>query len=182
MDGEPMAIRNFCGVEPTIDPTAFIDSTAIVIGDVELGAEVFVLPYVVIRGDVNTINVGAYTNIQDASVLHVNSDSILAPGGSPLEIGARVTVGHRVLLHGCRIGDHCLIGMGATVMDRAVIDNDVIIGAGSLVTPGKHLVSGYLYAGSPARQIRPLTDKDISYIDYSYKHYGDLKDQHRESQ
>jgi carbonic anhydrase/acetyltransferase-like protein (isoleucine patch superfamily) len=176
-----MATRKFCGSAPKIDPSAFIDPTALVIGSVDIAAEVFVLPYVVIRGDVNTINIGAYTNIQDASVLHVNSDSILAPGGSALEIGAQVTVGHRVLLHGCRIGDHCLIGMGATVMDHAVIENDVILGAGSLVTPRKHLESGYLYAGSPARQIRPLTDKDMSYIEYSFNHYQNLKDQHRNS-
>jgi len=176
-----MAIRKFCGTEPKIDPSAFIDTTAIVIGSVDIAAEVFVLPYVVIRGDVNTINIGANTNIQDASVLHVNSDSVLAPGGSALNIGAQVTIGHRVLLHGCRIDDHCLIGMGSTVMDFAVIEKDVILGAGSLVTPGKHLESGYLYAGSPARQIRPLSDKDMSYIEYSYNHYQSLKEQHRES-
>lgn len=176
-----MAIRNFCGAEPKIDPSAFIDPTAILIGDVDIGEEVFVLPYVVIRGDVNTIKVGAHTNIQDGSILHVNSDSMLAPGGSPLEIGANITIGHRVLLHGCRIDDHCLIGMGSTVMDHAVIEHDVILGACSLVTPGKHLVSGFLYAGSPARQVRPLTDKDIRHIDWSYKHYRKLKDQHRDS-
>ena len=176
-----MAIRNFCGVEPRIDRSAFIDPTALVIGEVDIGADVFVLPYVVIRGDVNSIRIGAHSNIQDGSVLHVNSDSILAPSGSPLEIGAEITVGHKVLLHGCRIDDHCLIGMGSTVMDHAVIEHDVILGAGSLVTPGKQLVSGFLYAGSPARQVRPLTDKDIGYIDWSYKHYRKLKEQHRDS-
>ncbi len=176
-----MTIRNFCGAEPKIDPSAFIDPTALIIGEVAIAAEVFVLPYVVIRGDVNTITIGAHSNIQDGSVLHVNSDSILAPGGSPLEIGAEITVGHKVLLHGCRIDDHCLIGMGSTVMDHAVIEHDVIVGAGSLVTPGKRLVSGFLYAGSPARQVRPLTDKDIGYIDWSFKHYRKLKEQHRDS-
>ena len=111
----------------------------------------------------------------------MNSDSVLAPGGTELHIGAQVTVGHRVLLHGCRIDDNCLIGMGSTVMDFAVIEKDVILGAGSLVTPGKHLESGFLYAGSPARQIRPLNHKDMSYIEYSYSHYQNLKEQHRDS-
>ena len=175
-----MPIRKFGGVEPQIHPSAFIDPSAIVIGHVEIGEDAFVLPYVVIRGDVNTIKIGANTNIQDGSILHVNSDSILAPGGSPLEIGAEVTVGHKVLLHGCRIGDHCLIGMGSTVMDKVVIENDVIVGAGSLVTPGKHLVSGHLYAGSPARQVRPLKDTEAAYIEYSHKHYAELKGLHQE--
>ncbi len=179
IEGTLMAIRNFCGAKPTIDSSAFIDPTALVIGDVDVGADVFVLPYVVIRGDVNTVNIGAACNIQDGSVLHVNSDSSFAPGGAPLDIGAEITIGHKVLLHGCRIDDHCLIGMGSTVMDRAIIERDVILGAGSLVTPGKHLRSGFLYAGSPVRQIRPLTDKDIGYIDWSYKHYRKLKEQHR---
>lgn len=176
-----MSIRTFCGTEPRIHRTAFIDPTALVIGDVEIGEEAFILPYVVIRGDVNSIKIGAYTNIQDGSVLHVNSDSVIAPGGTPLEIGAQVTVGHKVLLHGCSIGDHCLIGMGATVMDRVVIERDVIVGAGSLVTPGKHLESGYLYAGSPARQMRPLKDVEMSYIAYSWEHYSELKYRHRDS-
>ncbi len=176
-----MSIRKFCGVEPKIHATAFIDPAAIVIGDVTIAENVFVLPYVVIRGDVNRISIGAETNIQDLSMLHVNSDSVLAPGGTPLVIGARVTVGHKCILHGCTIGDHCLIGMGATVMDRVVVEDDVIIGAGSLVTPGKRLESGFLYAGSPARQVRPLKAVEMEYIDYSYKHYGDLRSRHRDS-
>lgn len=177
-----MPIRKFRGAEPRIHQTALIDPSAIVIGDVEIGEQVFVLPYVVIRGDVNTIKIGACTNIQDGSVLHVNADSVLAPGGAPLVIGARVTIGHKVLLHGCRIGDHCLIGMGSTVMDKVVIGDDVIVGAGSLVTPGKHLESGHLYAGSPARKVRPLRDKEAAYIEYSYQHYLELKELHRGSQ
>lgn len=176
-----MSIRNFRGLEPRIDPSAFVDPLALVIGDVVLEANVFVLPMVVIRGDVNSITIGPDSNIQDGSVLHVNSDSVLAPGGSPLSIGRRVTVGHKCLLHGCDIGDDCLIGMGATVMDRARVGDHVIIGAGSLVTPGKHLDSGFLYAGAPARQIRPLKDKELEYIEYSHKHYAELKDLHRNS-
>ncbi|MFT4561350.1 MAG: carbonic anhydrase/acetyltransferase-like protein (isoleucine patch superfamily) [Gammaproteobacteria bacterium] len=176
-----MAIRKYLGVMPQINQSSFVDPSAIVIGNVIIDEEVFVLPNVVIRGDVNSIRVGAYSNIQDSSVLHVNSDSVLAPGGSPLIIGSQVTVGHKVLLHGCTIGDHCLIGMGSIVMDRVVIDRDVIVGAGSLVTPGKHLESGFLYAGSPARQIRPLKDTEGAFIDYSYTHYNSLKSNHRDS-
>lgn len=174
-----MTIRKFDGVEPRIADSAFIDPLGLVIGDVEIGENVFVLPFVVIRGDVNSITIGNETNVQDGSVLHVNSDSVLAPGGTPLSIGAQVTIGHQCLLHGCEIGDHCLIGMGSTVMDRAVIERDVIIGAGSLVTPGKRLESGFLYAGSPARKVRPLKDTEAEYIEYSYKHYCDLKERHR---
>lgn len=176
-----MTIRSFGGIAPQIHERAFIDPTALVIGDVEIGDGVFVLPNVVMRGDVNSIKIGSLTNIQDGSVLHVNSDSVLAPGGTSLHVGAQVTVGHKVLLHGCTIGDHCLIGMGSIVMDHVVIENDVILGAGSLVTPGKHLESGFLYAGSPARQVRPLSAKEATYIDYSYKHYSDLRERHRES-
>jgi len=176
-----MTIRNFGGVEPRIAESAFIDPLGLVIGDVEIGENAFVLPYVVIRGDVNSITIGNETNIQDGSVLHVNSDSVLAPGGTPLSIGAQVTIGHKCLLHGCEIGDHCLIGMGSTVMDRVVVERDVIIGAGSLVTPGKRLESGFLYAGAPARKVRPLKAKEAEYIDYSYQHYGDLKERHRGS-
>ena len=171
-----MPIRKFRDSEPRIHHSALIDPAAIVIGDVEIGEETFVLPQVVIRGDVNAIRIGAYTNIQDGSILHVNADSILAPGGTPLKVGAQVTVGHKVLLHGCTIGDHCLIGMGAIVMDRVVVENDVMVGAGSLVTPGKRLLSGYLYAGAPAR---PLKDEEAAYIEYSYKHYNALLYEHR---
>jgi len=176
-----MTIRNYCGAEPKISESAFIDPSAVVIGDVEIGKEVFVLPYVVIRGDVNSIRIGDFSNIQDGSVLHVNSNSVLAPGGSPLIVGSKVTVGHKVLLHGCEIRDHCLIGMGSIVMDRVIIESDVILAAGSLVTPGKHLESGFLYAGSPARQVRPLKDSEAEYIDYSYTHYSGLKAAHLDS-
>ena len=176
-----MSIRNFRGVEPRIHPSAFVDPLAVVIGDVDIGEEVFILPMVVIRGDVNSITIGARTNIQDGSVLHVNSDSVLAPGGTPLTVGANVTVGHKCMLHGCKIGNEILIGMGSIVMDRVVIEDKVILGAGSLVTPGKHLESGFLYAGAPARQVRPLKDKELQYIEYSYTHYNALKDHHRGS-
>ena len=130
-----------------------------------------VWPTVVIRGDVNFIRIGAESNIQDGSVLHVTHRSAMNPEGFPLIIGRGVTVGHKVVLHGCTLGDHCLIGIGAIVMDGAVIEDRVILGAGSLVAPGKRLVSGHLYLGSPARQIRPLREEEIQSLAYSKDGY-----------
>ena len=176
-----MAIREFEGVLPNIDPSAYIDDAALVIGDVEIGKDSSVWPFVVIRGDVNRIRIGELTNIQDNSVLHVTHDGPYNPGGYALQVGNRVTVGHRAILHGCTINDNCLIGMGATIMDGAVIQTNTIVGAGSLVTPGKLLESGYLWLGSPVRQVRPLSDDEIKAIEYSTNHYVKLKNRHHAS-
>jgi len=176
-----MAIREFEGILPNIEPTAYVDDTALIIGDVEIGHDSSVWPFVVIRGDVNRIRVGAQTNIQDQSVLHVGHDGPYNPGGSALNVGNKVTVGHRVILHGCMIEDNCLIGMGATVMDGAVIHSHTIVGAGSLVTPGKELQGGFLWLGSPVRRVRALSDDEIAAIDYSASHYVRLKDRHHAS-
>ena len=174
-----MSVRDFQGIKPRIAASAYIDPTAVVIGDVEIGQESSLWPYVVVRGDVNRIRIGKHTNIQDGSIVHVNSKSIIAPAGSVATIGDNVTVGHRVLLHGCTIEDLCLIGMGSIIMDNVVIETRVVLGAGSLVAPGKRLRSGFLYTGSPARQIRPLTDEDLGGIEFSYQHYSELKQRHR---
>ena len=174
-----MPLRTFQGHTPTVHESAYVDPSAILIGQVEIAAEAFVLPMVVARGDVNTIHIGAHTNIQDGSILHVNSDSPIQPGGSPMTIGEYVTIGHQVLLHGCQIGNNCLIGMSATVMDMVVIEDNVMVAAGSLVTPGKHLESGYLYAGSPVKQVRELQQMELDMIKYSAEHYSELKDAHR---
>jgi carbonic anhydrase/acetyltransferase-like protein (isoleucine patch superfamily) len=176
-----MAIREFEGIMPNIDPTAYVDDTALVIGDVEIGDNSSVWPYSIIRGDVNQIRIGKQTNIQDHCVLHVSHDGPHNTGGHALIVGNMVTVGHRVTLHGCTIQDHCLIGMGATIMDGAVIPSYTIIGAGTLVTPGKELQGGYLWLGSPARRVRALSKKDIVTIDYSASHYVRLKDRHHSS-
>ena len=176
-----MAIREFEGVLPNIDPSAYIDDAALVIGDVEIGKDSSVWPFVVIRGDVNRIRIGELTNIQDNSVLHVTHDGPHNPGGHALQVGNSVTVGHRAILHGCTINDNCLIGMGATIMDGAVIQTNTIVGAGSLVTPGKLLESGYLWLGSPVRQVRPLSDDEIMAIEYSTNHYVKLKNRHHAS-
>lgn len=174
-----MAIRDFEDHLPDIHPTSYIDDKALVLGQVTLGEHCSIWPFTVIRGDVNSIQIGHYTNIQDNSVLHVSHDGPYNPGGFDLRIGNNVTVGHRVILHGCHIGNNCLIGMGSTIMDGVVIESNTIIGAGSLVTPNKKLESGYLWMGSPASKVRPLTDKEIDSIEYSAQHYVKLKDRHQ---
>lgn len=173
-----MAIRDFEDRLPDIHPTSFIDDKALVIGDVTIGEHCSVWPFTVIRGDVNSIQLGNNSNIQDNSVLHVSHDGPYNPGGFDLKIGDNVTVGHRVILHGCHIGNNCLVGMGSTIMDGVVIEANTIIGAGSLVTPGKKLESGYLWLGSPARKVRKLTNEEINSINYSAQHYVKLKARH----
>ncbi len=154
----------------------FVHDSAQVIGDVTIGADSSVWCNTVLRGDVNRIVIGAGTNVQDFSMGHVSHKSTKKPEGSPLIIGDHVTVGHSVILHGCRIGNECLIGMGSIVMDDVVIEDRVMIGAGSLVSPGKTLKSGHLYIGRPAVAVRPLTDEEIAYLRYSAEHYVRVKD------
>ena len=173
-----MSIRDFEGKTPRIPASVYVDSSALVIGDVNMGEDVSIWPMSVLRGDIHTITIGARSNIQDASVLHVSHDSRFAPGGYPLDVGADVTVGHRVILHGCRIGDHCLIGMASTIMDGAVLEPEVMLGAGSLVTPGQSLEGGHLWLGSPARRIRPLSEQEMEYLRYSASLYVKVKDRH----
>ena len=170
-----MSIRDFEKHRPKIAASAFVDEMAVVIGDVEIGEDVSVWPTTVIRGDVNSIRIGARTNIQDGSVLHVTHDSEHAPGGFPLTIGEGVTVGHKVILHACTIGDYCLVGMGSTVLDGAMLEDKVMLGANSLVSPGKVLESGYLYLGSPAQKVRKLKDSELAWLEYSAAHYVLLK-------
>ena len=174
-----MTIRPFIDKQPAIHPTTFVDDTSLVLGDVQIGENCSIWPMTVIRGDVNSIKIGDNTNIQDNSVLHVTHDGPYNPGGFSLKVGSNVTVGHRVILHGCEIGDSCLIGMGATIMDGVVIEANNIIGAGSLVTPNKYLESGYLWMGSPARKVRALTKEEVESIQYSAKSYSELKNKHK---
>ena len=172
-------IRTFEGITPVIGASTFIDETAVVIGNVTIGEDSSVWPTTVIRGDVNRITIGDRTSIQDGSVLHVNHDDEHNPGGDPLNIGSNVTVGHKVMLHGCTVNDRCLIGMSTTILDKAVVESNTIIGAGSLVSPGKILESGYLYVGTPARQVRELTEDELAYLDLAAEYYVQLKTKHR---
>lgn len=158
-------IRAFQGVLPKIPTSCFIEETAVVIGDVVMGEECSVWFHAVIRGDVHSIRIGARTNIQDLSMLHVTHDT------HPLIIGNEVTVGHNVVLHGCTIQDRVLIGMGAIVMDGAVIGEGSIVGAGALVTEGTIVPPKSLILGSPAKVKRAVTDKELAWIKESAENY-----------
>jgi carbonic anhydrase/acetyltransferase-like protein (isoleucine patch superfamily) len=173
-----MSIRPFEGSSPAVHPSAHVDERALVIGDVRLGADTSVWPMCVVRADIQRIEIGARSNIQDASVLHVTHDSEYHPGGQPLIIGDEVTVGHHVLLHACTVEDACLIGMGSIVLDGAIIRSGALLGAGALVPPGKDLEGGYLWVGRPARRRRALNDREREYMRYSAAHYVRLKDRH----
>jgi carbonic anhydrase/acetyltransferase-like protein (isoleucine patch superfamily) len=173
-------IRPFQQLQPQIDPTVWVDPTAVVIGDVEIAAEASIWPLTVVRGDIHSVKIGPRSNIQDGSVVHVTHDSRFNPGGYPVVIGSDVTVGHKVMLHGCSIGDRCLIGMGSVVGDGAVIESQVILGAGSLVPGGKLLEGGYLWFGSPVRRVRPLTTEELEFLDYSAGNYVKLAQQYRQ--
>lgn len=175
-----MSVRPFAGVTPTIAATAYVDEAAVVIGDVHIGALSSLWPMVVARGDVNHIRIGRRSNIQDGTVLHVTHDHAEAPGGHPLIIGDEVTVGHNTTLHGCRIGDRCLVGIGSTVLDGAVLEPYVLLGAGSLVPPGKVLEGGFLWLGSPVKRVRALTEQELARFEYSARQYARLADRYRE--
>jgi len=173
-----LAIHSFRGKQPQISERVMIAPESYVLGDVSLGNDASVWPGAVIRGDMHAITVGERTSVQDGAVLHITHGSDYNPGGYPLSIGDDVTIGHQACLHGCTIGDEVLIGIGSIVLDGAVVESQVVIGAGSLVPPGKRLESGYMYKGSPAKQARPLTDKEKSFFKYSAGNYVKLKDEY----
>jgi len=168
-------IRPYKGIFPSLSTDIYIDNSAVLVGDITLSADVSIWPLVAARGDVNTITIGARTNIQDGSVLHVTRKSPSNPQGNPLIIGEDVTVGHKCMLHGCQLGNRILVGMGAIIMDGVVVEDDVFIGAGSLVPPNKTLVSGYLYVGNPVKQARPLKQSEADFLKQSAINYVELK-------
>ncbi len=172
------SLRDFGGHSPELGAGVLIDPSAVVQGDVVLGDDVSVWPQASVRGDMHRIRVGARTSIQDGCVLHITHAGPYNPDGWPLLIGEEVTIGHQATLHGCTVGSRVLVGMGAVVMDGAVVEDEVVIAAGALVTPGKRLRTGYLYAGSPAREIRALSAAEVDYFCYSADNYVRLKDQH----
>jgi carbonic anhydrase/acetyltransferase-like protein (isoleucine patch superfamily) len=156
-----------------------VDPAAVIIGDVVMGRDSSAWPFAVIRGDMHRIRIGERVSVQDGSVLHITHASNYHPDGFPLTIGNDVTIGHQATLHGCTIHDRVLIGMKAMVMDGAVIESDVILGAGAVVPPGKTLVSGHVYIGNPAKAVRAITEKEKNYFAYTAANYAKLKDIHR---
>ena len=148
-------IRPYLGVYPKVAPTAYVDQAATVIGDVTFGERSSIWPSAVARGDVNRIVIGEESNIQDGSVLHVDP-------GYPMTLGRRVSIGHKVMLHGCTIGDGSLIGIQAVVMNGAVIGRDCLVGAGAIVTEGKSFPDRSLIIGAPAKLARPLRDDEVA--------------------
>lgn len=176
MSALPPILRSYRGKTPRIEASTYVDPQATVIGDVIVGPDSSVWPQCVVRGDVNRIRIGARTNIQDATVIHVTHPHAGEPEGHATIIGDEVTIGHHVIVHGCTIEDRCLIGMGSILLDGAVLRRNVLLGAGSLVTEGKELEGGYLWMGRPARRVRSLTEAELAWLSYSAAHYVRLKD------
>ena len=173
-------VISFKGVSPTLGKNVYVDGSARIVGDVVLEDDASIWPLVAARGDVNKIRIGARSNIQDGSVLHVTRKSEKNPNGFPLIIGEDVTVRHKCMLHGCQLGNRILVGMGAIVMDGVVVEDDVFIGAGTLVPPNKRLESGFLYVGNPMQKKRPLNDAEMAFLKQSAVNYVVLKDEYLE--
>jgi carbonic anhydrase/acetyltransferase-like protein (isoleucine patch superfamily) len=176
--GAILTIRTYQSTSPTLGDRCYIDESAVIVGDVTLGDDASIWPLVAARGDVNYISIGARSNIQDGSVLHVSRKSVSNPDGFPLIIGDDVTVGHKCMLHGCELGNRILVGMGAIVMDGVIVEDDVFIGAGTLVPPNKRLKSGFLYVGNPMQKKRPLNDAEVAFLKQSAVNYIVLKDEY----
>lgn len=161
--------------QPKIADSVFIADSAEVMGRITIGNDSSIWYQSVLRGDVHDIVIGKRSNIQDHCTLHTSH------GVSPCVVGNDVTVGHRVILHGCEIQDATLVGMGSIIMDQAVLESGCLLAAGSLVPERKVLRSGYLYAGSPARELRELTDEEKAFLMHSARHYVDLSKTHQKS-
>ncbi len=171
-----MNVRPFRGWTPEVGRGAWVDPAATVIGRVTIGADASLWPGVVVRGDVNRISIGARTNIQDGTVVHVGSARLAGGDGIACVVGEECSIGHAVVLHACTLGKRCLVGMGAIVMDGAVLGDESIVGAGALVTAGTKVPPRTLWVGSPARQRRALSAKEIAFLAESAAHYVELKD------
>ncbi|MBF0189740.1 MAG: gamma carbonic anhydrase family protein [Magnetococcales bacterium] len=176
-----MPLHPFEGILPQIDPSAFVHPDAVVIGDVQIGPESSVWPGAIIRGDVNPIRIGAWSNIQDGSILHVSRPTPSRPNGIPLIIGDRVIVGHHVNLHACQLMDDCMIGIGAIVLDGAVVESTAMVGAGSLIPPGKRVTAGTLWIGSPAKPLRPLSPEEQDAMRATMESYRGLGRRYKKS-
>ena len=170
--------RSYRNITPILGSNVYVDQTAVLVGDITLGDDTSIWPLVAARGDVNKITIGKRTNVQDGTVLHVTRKSSNNPDGYPLVIGDDVTVGHKCMLHGCSLGSRILVGMGAIIMDGAIVEDDVFIGAGSLVPPNKVLKSGYLYVGNPVKQARELKESEAKFLKQSAINYVELKEEY----
>jgi carbonic anhydrase/acetyltransferase-like protein (isoleucine patch superfamily) len=170
-----VSVRPYRDKNPNFGHGVYVDPLSAVIGDVTVGDDCSFWPGASVRGDVHEIVIGQRTNVQDNAVLHVTHDGPYSPGGRGLYIGDEVTVGHQVTLHACSVGNRCLIGIGAIVLDGSVIEDDVFLAAGSLVSPGKRLMSGYLYRGAPAQAVRELRKEEVDRLRYSAQHYVQIK-------
>ena len=170
-----MALRPYRGIEPVVAASAYVDPAAVVIGDVAIGADSSIWPCAVVRGDVQRIRIGARTNIQDGTIVHVSHEGPYGPG-FPCLIGEGVTIGHAAVVHACTIEDYCLIGMHATVLDGAVVKKHGFVGAGAVIPPGKVVGERELWLGNPARCVRLLSDSQVEQLHYSAEHYMRLKD------
>ncbi len=174
-----MNIRPYLDSSPILGQRVYVDPAACVIGDVELGDDASLWPFTVVRGDVNFIRIGARSNLQDGTIVHVTHDGpYTRPGGLPTLIGEDVTVGHGAIIHACTIEDFCLIGMGARVLDGAVVKRHGFVGAGAVIAPGKTVGEAELWLGNPARMVRRLSDREIEQLHYSSGHYVRLKDRY----
>jgi carbonic anhydrase/acetyltransferase-like protein (isoleucine patch superfamily) len=171
-----MPLSNYLNTSPILGDRIYLHPSCQVIGDVKIGDDSSIWCNTVLRGDVNRIVIGRGSNVQDLTMGHVSHKTAAKPEGSPLIIGDYVTIGHSVILHGCSIGNECLIGMGSIILDDVVIPDHVMVGAGSLVAQGKTLESGMLYLGRPAKAVRALTQDEIKYLKYSAEHYMRVKD------
>ena len=170
------------GFTPEIGDDTWVAPNATIVGDTVIGKGCSIWFNAVVRGDVNSIQIGKNSNVQDHCMLHVSHKNDAKPNGSPLIIGEDVTVGHHVTLHGCTIGNRVLVGINTVILDDVIIEDDVMIGAGSLVPPRKVLKSGYLYVGSPVQQVRPLTEKELAFLPYSARHYVKVQNNHKAAQ
>jgi len=170
-----MSLAAYLDITPMLGARVYAHPSCQIIGDVTIGDDSSIWCNAVLRGDVNRIVIGRGSNIQDLTMGHVSHKTADKPDGSPLLIGDHVTVGHSAILHGCTIGNECLIGMGAVILDDVIIQDRVMIGAGSLVPPGKMLESVMLYVGRPAKAVRALTPEEIAYLRYSAENYIQLK-------
>jgi gamma-carbonic anhydrase len=173
-----MTLLTYAGKTPLVDPTVFVAPGARLIGDIEIGPEASIWYNCVLRGDVNAIRIGARTNIQDGSVLHVDSPQPGHEAGSPTLIGEEVLIGHLAMVHGCILHDRAFVGLGAIVMDGCEIEGDAMLAAGAMLTPGKRIPAGQLWAGRPAKYVRELSEADIAGMRAGVAHYVELARRH----